>query len=393
MLHIPKKKFRHHSLTGCITADTLFKAWRKVRANRGAAGVDKQSVQMFESNLDSNLSKLFKELKDGSFRPLPLLRRFIEKFGGKFRPLGIPAVRDRVGQEMLRALLAPIFERLFHDSSHGFRRNRSCHTAMKELMGYARQGWGMWIVEADIVGFFDNISHKLIYDLVAAQVADGKMLALLKKFLQAGVMEEARIKPTRKGTPQGGVISPLLANIVLNHLDWTLHKHGFKFVRYADDFVVMCRSRLEAEKALEVIRRVIEDDLELQLHPEKTRLVRVKEGFEFLGFYINSLTVRMGQKAEARFKDKVRLATTRHHNLDSEVIKRLNVVIRGTVNYFYAPFTRNLAQFNELDHWIRMRIRCMKYKRISMKDNCWLENRHIRRLGLVGCRECAIGYS
>ncbi len=393
MLHIPKKKFRHHSLTGRITPDTLFKAWRKVRANRGAAGVDKQSVQMFESNLDNNLSKLLKELKDGSFRPLPLLRRFIKKIGGKFRPLGIPAVRDRVGQEMLRALLAPIFERLFHDSSHGFRRNRSCHTAMNELMGYTRQGWGMWIVEADIVGFFDNISHKLIYDLVSAQVADGKMLALLEKFLQAGVMEKTRIKPTRKGTPQGGVISPLLANIVLNHLDWTLHKHGFQFVRYADDFVVVCKSKQKAEKALELIRRVIEDDLELQLHPDKTRLVRVKEGFDFLGFYINSLTVRMGQKAEDRFKDKVRLATTRHHNLDSEIIKRLNVVIRGTVNYFFAPFTRNLAQFNELDRWIRMRIRCMKYKRISMKDNCWFENRHIRRLGLVGCRECAIGYS
>lgn len=392
MLRIPKKKFRHHTLTGRITPDTLFKAWRKVRANRGAAGVDKQSVQMFESNVDENLNKLHKELKDGSFRPLPLLRRFIEKMGGKFRPLGIPAVRDRVGQEMLRSLLAPIFERLFHDSSHGFRRNRSCHTAMNELMGYVRQGWGMWVVEADIVGFFDNISHTLIYDMVSAEVADGKMLALLKKFLQAGVMEGTKIKRTRKGTPQGGVISPLLANIVLNHLDWTLDAHGFNFVRYADDFVIVCRSRQEAEKALELIRRVIEEELGLQLHPDKTRVVRVKEGYNFLGFVINSHTVRMGKKAEERFKDKIRQATTRHHNLDAEVIKRLNVVIRGTVNYFFAPFTRNLAQFNELDQWIRMRIRCMKYKQVSRKDNCWFENKHIRRLGLVGCRECAIGY-
>ena len=392
MLRIPKKKFRHHSLTGRITPDTLYRAWRKVRANRGAAGVDKQSVQRFQSNVDQNLAKLLKELKRGTFSPLPLLRRFIEKGLGKFRPLGIPAVRDRVGQEMLRALLAPIFERLFHDSSHGFRKLRSCHTAMRELMGYARQGWNMWIVEADIIGFFDNISHKLIYDLVAAEVSDGKMLALLKKFLQAGVMEGTRLKRTRKGTPQGGVISPLLANIVLNHLDWTLHKYGFRFVRYADDFVVVCRTRQEAEKALELIRRVIELELGLQLHPDKTHVVRVKEGFEFLGFHINSSTVRMGQKAEDRFKNKVRQATTRHHNLDAEVIKRLNVVIRGTVNYFFAPFTRNLAQFNELDRWIRRRIRCMKYKRFSLKDNCGFEDKHIRRLGLVGCRECAIGY-
>ena len=392
MLRIPKKKFRHHSLTGRITPETLYKAWRKVRANRGAAGVDKQSVQMFESNLDENLAKLLKALKSGTFNPLPLLRRFIEKGLGKFRPLGIPVVRDRVGQEMLRALLAPIFERLFHDSSHGFRRERSCHTAMNELMRYTRLKWGMWIVEADIVSFFDNISHKLIYDMVAAQVADGKMLALLKKFLQAGVMEGTRIKRTRKGTPQGGVISPLLANIVLNHLDWRLHNHGFRFVRYADDFVIVCETRQEAEKALELIRKVVEEELELQLHPEKTRILRVKEGFEFLGFLINSLTVRMGRKAEDRFKNKIRQATARHHNLDAEVINRLNVVIRGTVNYFYASFTRNLAQFNELDRWIRRRIRCMKYKRFSMKDNCWFEDKHIRRLGLAGCRECAIGY-
>jgi group II intron reverse transcriptase/maturase len=199
---------------------------------------------------------------------------------------------------------------------------------MKELMEYTRQGWGMWIVEADIVGFFDNISHKLIYDMVAVEVADRKMLALLKKFLQAGVMEGTKIKQTRKGTPQGGVISPLLANIVLNHLDWTLHDHGFKFVRYADDFAVVCRSKQEAEKALELIRRVIEEDLNLQLHPEKTRVVRVKEGFDFLGFAINSLTVRMGKKAEDRFKNKIRESTTRHHNLDTEAIKRVNVIIR-----------------------------------------------------------------
>ena len=304
----------------------------------------------------------------------------------------VPAVRDRVGQEMLRALLAPIWERLFHDSSHGFRKNRSCHTAMAELMRHLRRRWGMWVVEVDIVGFFDNISQRLIYDMVAAEVSDGKMLALLKKFLQAGVMEGTTLKRTRKGTPQGGGVSPLLANIVLNHLDWRLHEHGFVFVRYADDLVVVCTSREQAEKALELMRQVIEGELELQLHPDKTRIVPVKDGFDFLGFHINSQTVRMGRKAEDRFKGKVRQLTNRHHNLDATAVSKLNVVIRGTVNYFYAPFTRNLAQFNVLDEWIRMRIRCMKYKRISRKDNSRFHNRHIRRLGLIGCRECALGY-
>lgn len=391
MLNVPKKKFRHHSLTGRITDDVMRTAFKRVRRNRGAAGVDKQSVQMFEANLDNNLSALMRHLKGRTFRPLPLLRRFIEKTRNKFRPLGIPVVRDRVAQAVLWVLLAPIFERLFHDSSHGFRPKRSCHTAMTELMGYVRHGY-KWVVEVDIQDFFDNISHKLVMSMVTAEVADGNILNLIRSFLQAGVMEGTLLKPTRRGTPQGGVISPLLANIVLNYLDWTLHRHGFKFVRYADDFVVVCKSYRAAEKALELIRRVIEDELELTLHPEKTRIVPVRERFDFLGYRISSYTVRMGRKAEDRFKDKIRVKTCRHHNLDAEVIRKLNVLIRGTVNYFFTPFTTNLGQFNELDKWIRMRVRCMKYKRISRNDNkrCW--NRHIRHLGLVGCRECAIGY-
>ncbi len=170
------------------------------------------------------------------------------------------------------------------------------------------------------------------------------------------------------------------------------HGTGIRFVRYADDFVVLCKSRKQAEKALELIRQIIEDELELTLHPQKTRIVPLRERFDFLGFRITPFTVRMGRKAEYRFKDKIRRITRRSHNLDAEVIRKLNVVIRGTVNYFNAAFTTNLAQFNELDHWIRRRVRCMKFKRISQKNNCRLENRHIRRLGLVGCRECVLGY-
>lgn len=178
MLNVPKKKFRHHSLTGRITDDVMRTAFKRVRRNRGAAGVDKQSVQMFEANLDNNLSALMRHLKGRTFRPLPLLRRFIEKTRNKFRPLGIPVVRDRVAQAVLWVLLAPIFERLFHDSSHGFRPKRSCHTVMTELMGYVRHGY-KWVVEVDIQGFFDNISHKLVMSMVTAEVADGNILNLI----------------------------------------------------------------------------------------------------------------------------------------------------------------------------------------------------------------------
>lgn len=208
MLKVKKKKCRVHSLTGRITLASLQKAFKAVKKNRGAAGIDKVSIKMFESNLTENFPALEKQLKDRSYQPLPLRRKYIPKGNtGKLRPLGIPAVRCRVAHEMVRYLINPISEHTFHDSSHGFRQERSCHTAMKELIEYYKQGYRI-VLDADIKGFFDNISHKLILDMVAAEISDGNILGLIKKFLQAGVMEEGRIKPTRKGTPQGGLITP-----------------------------------------------------------------------------------------------------------------------------------------------------------------------------------------
>ncbi len=200
-------------------------------------------------------------------------------------------------------------------------------------------------------------------------------------------MEDGQLLPTRNGTSQGGVISPLLANIVLNHLDWRLEEKGYKFVRYADDFVVLVKSKRQAEKALTVATECIEEDLGLNLSPEKTHISTFGRGFNFLGYYVSAFTIRMGGKAEERFKDKIRMATKRSHNLDAKVVTGVNRVIRGTVRYFGAIFATCLGQFNELDRWIRKRIRCMKYKRIWMTDNSRLLNRFIRRLGFVTCRE------
>lgn len=262
MMHVQKKKHRVHSLTGRITSQTLHKAFKNVKKNRGAAGIDKQTIQMYEAHLTQNLQALMKALKSGSYQPIPLRRKYIEKEKGKLRPLGIPAVKCRVAQEMIRSLINPIFERLFHDSSHGFRTQRSCHTAIEELLAYHEQGY-VAVVDIDIKGFFDNIPQKLILNMVAREISDGTILNTIKKFLQAGVMEEGRVKPTRKRAPQGAPISPLFANIVLDHLDWTLDAHGNKFVRYADDIVVVCKSRLEAEKALTVVTHCVEEDLGL----------------------------------------------------------------------------------------------------------------------------------
>lgn len=389
MLRVLKRKHRVHSLIGRITTSTLHKAFKAVKKNRGAAGIDKQSIEMFEANLDKNISALKRELKTGRYRPIPLRRKYIPKGLGKFRPLGIPAVRCRVAQEMVRYLINPIFERTFHDNSHGFRKNRSCHTAMKQLLKYHRKGYNV-VVDADIQSFYDNINQKLVLRMVEREVADGKVLSLIKKFLQAGVMEDGRIKPTRKGTPQGGVISPLLSNIVLNHLDWTLEEHGYKFVRYADDFVVLCKTKAQAEKALEVVRACIEGELGLSLSSEKTEITTFSKGFTFLGYSITSRTIRMGSKAEGKFKDKIREATCRSHNLDSKVVEKVNRIVRGTVNYFYTPFTTNLGQFNTLDKWIRKLVRCMKYKRIWRTDNQRLKNKHIKRMGFLSCRELCL---
>jgi len=392
VLCVQKKKCRVHSLTGRITNPVMLKAFKAVKRNRGTAGIDKQSIKMFESNLEENLNALMRELKTGTYKPIPLKRVYVPKGKGKFRPLGIPAVRCRVAQEVIRSLINPIFDAEFHNNSHGFREKRGCHTAINQIVEYHKMG-NRVVLDADVKGFFDNIPHKLIMDLVTREIADGNILRLIQKFLQAGVMEDGKVLPTRKGTPQGGVISPLLANIVLNHLDWRLDDLGYKFVRYADDFVVLCKTKRQAEKAMQAVTVCIEEELGLELSPEKTHTTTFGQGFNFLGFYLSASTIRMGGKAEDRFKDKVREITKRKHNLNQEVIIKLNQVIRGTVNYFGAGFATCLGQFNKLDKWIRKRIRCMKYKRIWMTDNGRMKNKHIRKAGFLTCREVYLSVS
>ena len=264
------KKIKAHSLTGRITPKLMRQAFQKVKRNRGAAGVDKVSVEMFAKNLDENLDALMRDLKSGTFRTRPLRRVRIPKGPGttKLRPLGIPVVRDRVAQEVLRRLLAPIFEPQFHENSFGFIRGRNCHQALERALEYHTEGDRV-VLDADIQGFFDNIPHRVIVAMVASEVADGNILRLVEKFLTAGVMEDGVFKPTNIGTPQGGVISPLLANIVLNKLDWRLHDAGYRFVRYADDFVVVCRTKRQAQEALQLVRDVLEGELELRLKPRK----------------------------------------------------------------------------------------------------------------------------
>jgi group II intron reverse transcriptase/maturase len=374
-------KIKAHSLTGRITPDLMNRAFRNVRRNRGAAGIDKVSIVMFEANLEQNLHALMRDLKQGTFVPLPLRRVHIPKGPGQTRPLGIPAVRDRVAQEVLRQLLSPLFERVFHEDSYGFRPGRNCHQAIEQVLQLHRQGY-THVLDADISGFFDNIPHAVIMAGVSAEVADGNILRLVERFLKAGVMEEGVFQPTRLGTPQGGVISPLLANIALDRLDWHLHEHGQRFVRYADDFVVLCRSEAQVQEALELVQQQL-TSLGLTLSAGKTKVTKFREGFAFLGFAITAWSVGMRPKSVEKFKAKVRELTPRHHNLDAGVITKLNRVIRGTANYFATTFSRVGDLFRKLDRWTRMRLRCMRFKRKSRADNGRMRLKQFGRLGLL----------
>jgi group II intron reverse transcriptase/maturase len=383
------KKVKVHSLTGRITPQLMRQAFRAVQRNRGAAGVDKVSITMFAANLEENLAALMRDLKTGVFRPLPLRRVHIPKGPGsnKLRPLGIPVVRDRVAQEVMRRLLAPIFEPRFHDASFGFIPGRNCHQAIERVLELHRQGYKV-VLDADIAGFFDNIPHRVIMEAVAAEVADGNILDLVEGFLTAGVMEDGVFKPTTIGTPQGGVISPLLANIVLNHLDWQLHQAGYHFARYADDFVVVCQTQQQAHEARALVERVLTDDLGLQLSSEKTKVTTFGKGYEFLGFFLSSRSRRMREKSVQKFKAKVRELTVRKCNLDAEVVEKLNRVIRGTANYFATEFSTCRWMFQKLDSWLRMRLRCMKLKRKNYNDNRKLRGGFFRRkLGLLTLEE------
>ena len=379
------KKRKVHSLTGRIDDRLMMQSFKAVKRNRGAAGIDKVSIGMFEENLDANLASLKRDLKTkGAFVPKPLRRVFIAKDakGTSFRPLGIPAVRDRVAQEVIRRLLEPIFEPLFHDCSFGFRPGRSCHKAIERLLTFHEAGDRVTL-DADIAGFFDNIPHKLIVDAVHAEVADGNILNLVEKFLAAGVMENGVFKPTTIGTPQGGVISPLLANIVLNKLDQRLEEKGYRFVRYADDFVVVCKDRVQAEAALADVELVM-TELGLSLSPEKTKIASYGKGYEFLGFRLSSRSRTMRRKSEEKFKTKIREITRRHCNLDTQVIKKLNQVIRGTANYFATEFSTCVKLFQKLDRWIRMRVRSMKFNRKLKFDNYRMKKRYFdKKLGLL----------
>lgn len=365
----------------------MIDAWKAVKRNKGAAGVDRITVKKYHEKWEKNLSLLMRRLKTrGEYKSPPLRRVHIEKGNtGKTRPLGIPTVDTRCAQEVIRRLIEPIFERQFHNNSFGFRPGRNCHQAVECVLHHIEDGH-RFVVDVDIKGFFDNIPHDVIMTMLRAEIADGNILDIIQTFLRSGVVEDGVFSETPLGAPQGGVISPLLGNIILNHLDWHLEAAGYKFARYADDIVILCKTAIQAENALTLTVSVLAD-LGLQCSPEKTKMTTYNDGFQFLGFDISSRGVTIRQKSREKFEDKLKEITKRSHNFDAGVIEKLNQVIRGTVNYFCTKFSKVQRYFIGIDKWLRRRLRSMKYKRISRTDNLKLKSKLLTKRGLLSMKE------
>ncbi len=355
-------------------------AWERVKANRGSGGVDGQTLEDFAEQLDKNLDRLQSELKEGVYQPQPVRQVQIPKMGkpGEFRGLGIPTIYDRVCQQALLNRLQPIFEPVFDEANYGYRQGRSTKDALRKVWKEIDSG-SEWIVDADLKDFFGSVDHEKLLTLVAQQIADGRVLRLIEAMLKAGSYGKGRLFPTERGTPQGGVASPLLSNILLTPFDREMRRKGYQLTRYADDWVVTCKSAAEARAAIDAAGRILKQ-LGVELHPQKTRIVHVQYGFEFLGYkikrgkklYLPATKIRSRvcsgglyayprEKSIRRFKDEVRQRTKRRVPLATEqLIEALNPLLRGWGEYYKRAHVRKL--FNQLDRWIVRRIWSHRFK-------------------------------
>ena len=379
-------------------------AWYRVKRNKGAGGVDGVTLAEFEEHLDVHLDRLHEELKTDTYQPMAVRQKLIPKAGqpGKFRPLGIPTIYDRVCQQALLNRLVPIFDPVFEDASFGYRKGRSTKDALRKIWRELEEG-NEWVVDADLKDFFGSVDHEKLLTLVNQRVSDGRVLRLVRSMLKAGCIATGKRLPTDQGTPQGGVVSPLLSNILLTPFDREMRRRGYRLTRYADDWVVTCRSRSEAKAALRVAAQILET-LGVALHAKKTRVVHVKHGFEFLGYKIKRGSrqlrlapdaIRSGtsqgdlyayprQKSIDHFKDQIRKRTRRKAPLTTQqLIAEINPIIRGWGNYYCRSHVRRL--FHQLDGWIVRRLWSHRFKRWRCAGWKTLPTSRLRgELGLAG---------
>lgn len=365
----------------------LARAWLQVKGKGRAVGSDHQSLQQFEKQLESNLDKLEAELRTGTYRPRPIRRTYIPKPGSREkRPLGIPAVRDKVVQTALKMVVEPIFEHEFMDTSYGFRPGRGCKDALRKVEQLLHTGY-TWVVDADLRSYFETIRHDRLMEEVQQRIADNRVLELIESFLKQQILEDLKLWAPETGSPQGAVISPLLSNIYLHEVDKKMKLAGYEMVRYADDFVILCKSRHEAEAALARVTELVQQR-GLTLHADKTSLVDTRkpgQSFEFLGYHFENGTRWPRKKSLNKFKDTIRRKTRRSNGCSiAEIIINVNKTSKGWFRYFKHS---HWPTFKTLDGWIRRRLRSIlrgysKGRGISRgRDNVRWPNKFFQDLG------------
>lgn len=352
-------------LEGILDRDNLNRAYKRVRSNKGAPGIDKMTIEEALPWLQEHREELLDSLRNGTYKPSPVRRKEIPKPDGGVRKLGIPTVIDRVIQQAVAQKLQPIFESRFSDGSFGYRPGRSGKKAMKRVATHARQGYTC-AVQLDLSKYFDTLNHELLMSLMRKRIKDGRVTELVKKYLKSGVMENGMIQETEEGSPQGGPLSPLLANIYLNEFDWEMERRGIRFVRYADDIVLFAKSQRAAKRLLESSRRYLEGKLKLKVNTEKSRAASVySQKFKFLGLALgkngNGIFIRAHATALCKCKQTLKQLTRRNRGRNvRQVMEEVKTYIRGWLGYFYiALMKRTLEAWNM---WLRRRIRMYIWK-------------------------------
>ncbi|MBI5075260.1 MAG: group II intron reverse transcriptase/maturase [Nitrospirae bacterium] len=406
-----------------VQKDNILRAWKQVRANKGAPGIDGISIEEFPEYAHDNWKGIKASLLEGSYKPVPVKRVEIPKDSGGTRPLGIPVVMDRVIQQAVCQVLSPVFDPHFSESSFGFRPNRSAHQAVKKVLKDIQRGYA-YAVDIDLEKFFDTVDHDTLMNRIARKVRDKGILRLIGKYLRAGVVVDGRLNQTSKGVPQGGPLSPLLSNILLDDLDKELEKRGHRFARYADDLTILVKSECAAYRVMGSISRYLEKKLKVKVNRDKSRVVKAEES-SFLGFTFIKKRLTVSDKSLTRFKAELRRLTGRSWGVSMDYrYWKIRTYLQGWLNYFGIALKYNDAV--EIDHWLRRRIRMcyMKQwrrarKRIgeliklgapryhailtglsrkgywhlakTLSTNCGLSNAHLGKQGLTSIRTLWIG--
>lgn len=371
---------KHYSLIDKVYAPrNLYASFESVKRNKGAAGIDHQSIADFEAKLVENINQLHEELKAKTYQPSAVRRVEIPRPDGKMRPLGIPNVRDRIVQQAILNVIQPIFEPDFHPSSYGYRPGRSCHHAVAKAQQFLVWYDLPWAVDMDLSKCFDTLDHEFILQSLNKKISDGTLLKLIRQFLKAGVMIDGITQATEVGSPQGGVISPLLMNIYLDEFDQKMKSLNIRIVRYADDILIFANSKRKAEQYQKVATEILES-LKLTVNMEKTHISSVHQGIKYLGFMISYDRISVDMERVKRFKDKIRSMTPRNSGIPlTKMIVRLTPVLRGWGQYFRVAESERL--FGDLMGWIRRRLRMKKMR----EWKSWKPfHKQLRRLGFKG---------